>query len=76
MVELLTSFSKNTGIYSFMNSPWGWPTAESIHFLGLCLLIGCVGVFDLRMLGIGRGISYVKCISFLKGLVFLATSLM
>ena len=60
MIELLSSFSKFTGIYAFMNSPWGWPTAESIHFLGLSLLIGCVGVFDLRMLGVGRGINYLQ----------------
>ena len=58
MVELLSDFSRSTGIYGFMNSPWGWPTAESIHFLGLCVLIGTVGVFDLRMLGFGQGISY------------------
>ena len=53
-----------------MNSPWGWPTAESIHFLGLCLLIGCVGVFDLRMLGIGRGISYAQMHKLVKVGVF------
>ena len=53
-----------------MNSPWVWPTAESIHFLGLCLLIGCVGVFDLRMLGIGRGISYVQMHKLVKVGVF------
>ncbi len=41
-----------------MNSPWGWPTSESIHFLGLSLLIGTVGVFDLRMLGIAPGVAY------------------
>ena len=58
MVELLSEFSRGTGIYAFMNSPWGWPTAESIHFLGLCMLIGTVGVFDLRMLGLGQVISY------------------
>ena len=58
MVTALAEFSQLTGIYQFMNSPWGWPTAESIHFLGLCLLIGTVGVFDLRMLGLGRGIAY------------------
>lgn len=51
MVELLLNFSQFTGIYNFMNSPWGWPIAESIHFLGLCMLIGTVGVFDLRMMG-------------------------
>ena len=60
MIELLSNFSKFTGIYAFMNSPWGWPTAESIHFLGLSLLIGCVGVFDLRMLGLGQGINYLQ----------------
>lgn len=58
MLELLTNFSQATGIYAFMNSPWGWPVAESIHFLGLSLLIGTVGVFDLRMLGMAPGLSY------------------
>lgn len=58
MQEMLTNFAHLTGVYAFMNSPWGWPTAESIHFLGLCLLIGTVGVFDFRMLGIGKGIEY------------------
>lgn len=57
MIESLLNFSQATGIYSFMNSPWGWPVAESIHFLGLCLLIGTVGVFDLRMLGLAKGVS-------------------
>jgi len=44
-------FSRSLGIYGFMNSPWGWPIAESIHFIGLSMLIGAVGLFDLRMLG-------------------------
>ena len=57
MIETLLNFSQATGIYSFMNSPWGWPVAESLHFLGLCLLIGTVGVFDLRMLGLAKGVS-------------------
>jgi len=39
-----------------MNSAWGWPTVESLHFLGLSMLIGVVGLFDLRMLGMARGI--------------------
>ena len=58
MIELLLNFSQTTGIYSFMNSPWGWPVAESIHFLGLSLLIGTVGVFDLRLLGLAPGLNY------------------
>jgi hypothetical protein len=40
-----------------LNTRWGWPMAESIHFLGLTLLIGTVGMFDLRLLGIGRQIA-------------------
>jgi hypothetical protein len=36
---------------------WAWPTAESIHFLGLTLLVGTVGSFDLRLLGVAPGIA-------------------
>ena len=31
--------------------PWIWPAAETVHFIGLCLLVGAVGLLDLRMLG-------------------------
>jgi uncharacterized membrane protein len=58
MLEFFLSFSQGSGIYAFMNSPWGWPVAESIHFIGLCLLIGTVGVFDLRMLGLAPGLAF------------------
>lgn len=58
MIEILTQFSQLTGIYSFMNTPWGWPIIESLHFIGLCLLLGTVGLFDLRLLGLGMGIEY------------------
>ena len=57
MIDLLLNFSQSTGIYAFMNSPWGWPVAESIHFFGLCLLIGTIGLFDLRMMGFANEIS-------------------
>lgn len=58
MEELLLNFSQSSGIFAFMHSKWGWPIVESLHFFGLCLLIGTVGLFDLRLIGIGRGISY------------------
>lgn len=47
----------DSGIYDLMYSAWGWPIAEIIHFIGLCLLMGTVGMFDLRLLGLGRGLS-------------------
>ena len=39
-----------------MHWTWGWPIAEIVHFTGLCLLFGAVALFDLRMLGVARGI--------------------
>jgi cytochrome bd-type quinol oxidase subunit 1 len=43
-------------VAAFMHSKWGWPAAESIHFIGLSLLIGTIAVFDLRLLGLGKRI--------------------
>ena len=36
--------------------PWIWPLCETLHFIGLCLLVGVAGGLDLRMLGIGKGL--------------------
>lgn len=37
-------------------SRWAWPVFESLHFLGMSVLVGMVGVFDLRLLGFARWI--------------------
>ncbi|MBM3770429.1 MAG: hypothetical protein FJW27_03910 [Acidimicrobiia bacterium] len=39
-----------------MRMAFVWPLAESVHFIGLSLLVGTVVLFDLRLLGIARGI--------------------
>ena len=36
---------------------WLWPACESLHFLGLCVLIGGAGLLDLRLLGLFRGVA-------------------
>jgi hypothetical protein len=59
VTEALFEIGRRSGIHALMNSPWGWPAAESAHFIGLSLLIGTVGVFDLRMLGLARGIPVI-----------------
>jgi hypothetical protein len=42
-----------TAASAFMaESWWAWRAAESLHFIGLSLLIGTVGMFDLRMMGL------------------------
>jgi uncharacterized membrane protein len=39
-----------------MNLTWTWPAVESVHFLGLTLLFGSIAAWDLRLLGVGRGV--------------------
>ena len=31
---------------------WIWPLCETLHFIGLSLLLGIVGLFDLRLMGL------------------------
>jgi hypothetical protein len=62
---------------------WLWPLCESLHFLGLSLLIGAAGFFDLRLLGFMKGVSLRSAkrfvpwamvgfaVNLLTGLVFL-----
>jgi len=35
---------------------WAWPLCETFHFFGIALLIGGVGLFDLRMIGMAKGL--------------------
>ena len=50
-------WSIEVGIYDLLYSAWGWPIAEIVHFTGICLLMGAVGMFDLRMMGLVKGLS-------------------
>jgi hypothetical protein len=40
------------------DTPWMWPTCETLHFVGLSLLLGVVLLVDLRVLGVVRGVSF------------------
>jgi hypothetical protein len=37
-------------------SQWTWPICESLHFIGLSMLIGTVGLFDLRLMGFAKSV--------------------
>src|SRR5689334_7889499 len=47
-----TSLSK-----ALFDITWLWPLCESLHFLGLAVLIGGAGLLDLRLMGAFRGVS-------------------
>lgn len=39
---------------------WMWPTCETLHFIGLSLLVGVVFIVDLRVLGLLKGVSFAS----------------
>ena len=44
---------------------WGFPTLETLHFMGLCVLFGTLMVIDLRLLGVARFIPMGPAMSFI-----------
>jgi hypothetical protein len=58
LVDVAAAWIKHSGIGAPMiSTPWLWPLCETLHFIGLALLIGIAGFFDLRMLGFFRRVS-------------------
>lgn len=41
-------------------SPWVYPVANIVHLLGLVMLVGGIGIVDLRTLGLWRAIPLVE----------------
>jgi uncharacterized membrane protein len=52
LARTVGSFVTNTG--------WMWPTCETLHFIGLSLLMGVVFLVDLRVLGVMKGVSFAS----------------
>ena len=58
MLHTFGTWLNSTSLHSAMAGgyPWLWPACETIHFIGLAMLVGIVGMLDLRMIGMGKGI--------------------
>ena len=41
-----------------VDSPWAWPAAETVHFLGLSLSFGVLLAVNLRILGVMRQVAF------------------
>jgi hypothetical protein len=53
----LLEWLKHTLVGEFVRgSSWAFPALQSLHFIGMTLLIGVVGAIDLRVLGLARGL--------------------
>ena len=51
-------------------TPWLWPGLETLHFTGLCVLIGGLIVMDLRLIGYKRGLP-LSTVHMIMPLVFI-----
>jgi uncharacterized membrane protein len=57
VLDTLANWLLTTRLSAFVTGyPWVWPALETLHFIGLCLLAGAVGLIDLRLLGMARRI--------------------
>lgn len=57
-METLIQWVQATPVSLWINqSTWVWPLCETLHFIGLSLLIGVTGFFDLRLMGFFRRVA-------------------
>jgi hypothetical protein len=52
MSDAIVVWLQTTAVsHAMKDLPWLWPLCETLHFIGLALLVGTAGIFDLRLLG-------------------------
>ena len=57
-METFVQWLQATPLSVWINqSTWIWPFCETLHFIGLSLLLGATGFFDLRLIGFFRRVS-------------------
>ena len=55
MIESAAAVLQNPAMHAFVaTQAWVWPICEIVHFVGMALLFGTVGLLDLRMLGVAK----------------------
>jgi hypothetical protein len=55
MTDTIVAWLTATSLsHAMLNSTWLWPLCETLHFVGLALLLGTAGLFDLRLMGFLR----------------------
>ena len=50
---IVSTFARAEPVAALMHTKWAWPICESLHFMGLSLLVGSIVLFDLRLIGVG-----------------------
>ena len=56
-MQALSDWMTSLGLIDIVNAwDWLWPLCEMFHFIGMALLIGTVGIIDVRILGMAKGL--------------------
>ena len=59
MIESFSKWLGTTAASGFvMQHAWVWPAAETLHFVGLSMLMGTIGAIDLRLLGLAKRVPF------------------
>jgi hypothetical protein len=65
-MQALLLWLQGSWLAAFVNdSSWLFPTLETLHFVGLILLLGALLVVDLRLMGVGADVPVDAVIRFL-----------
>ena len=53
------AFIRSTALHAFVQhyEPWLWPLLQSLHYVGASLVLGTIGLFDLRAMGLAKGVA-------------------
>jgi hypothetical protein len=58
-VEAFSAWIKTTTLaWMVIHYAWLWPAAETLHFIGLAMLVGVIGLMDLRLLGMAKRVPF------------------
>ena len=58
LVKTIVPMLESTAIHAFVvGNAWVWPLMETLHFLGLILLLGALLIIDLALIGVLKKLS-------------------
>jgi hypothetical protein len=56
-LEQFAAWLRETGPSQWVRAwPWTWAVCETLHFIGLSLVVGVIGLLDLRLMGVMKRI--------------------
>mgnify|MGYP006924361814 FL=1 len=59
MVQNLIDWALGTSVHTWvLSNSWAWPAMETLHFFGLCFMLGALIIIDTRMMGYFKSVSF------------------